>query len=193
MKVVAFDIGIVNMVFIVLERVNDTVKPVVVNYKIHAWESIAIGRPTAPSETLVGSLLAQLDTFNATGIFDDLNAVVIERQMVVKMCVLAHVVQAYFLLRTQLPARAVYIQHATRKNSCGTLLDNAGLAVSATTQATYAVYKKRSIHDAAQALCLQPDSAWHDKFHRMAKQDDFADALMHALWFAFVRRPVFTA
>ena len=181
MKVVAFDVGIVNMAYAVVEKAEND------KYRIHTWTTINIGRCDIPSDTLVSRLVQYLH--NNAADFREITDVIIERQMVMRMSVLAHVIQAFFLVRNMYSGQSVTVllQHPTRKNQCGPWLSKQGLPASANNGANYRVYKKRAVHDAGQSLHLQDDALWVDVFHSRAKQDDLADALLHALWYMFVR------
>lgn len=185
MIIAAFDIGIVNLVYVVIERVA-----LPSSYIIRHWRCVSVGDNNTPCERVVKDLVRQLVDARDRGDFTDLDAVVIERQMVLKMSVVAHVVQAFFHM-SGIPS--VEIQHGTRKNRCGEWLRAAGLpsaqpADVAGRSSAYSKNKRCAVLDASQALMLQPDARWIEFYHAKKKQDDLADALLHALWYAFVRK-----
>lgn len=176
MRVAAFDIGIVNLVYVVIETA-----PPPHDFAILHWKQMGIGTSTSPCDRLVESLtsttLANMTDFNGV------DAIVIERQMSLKMCVLAHVLQTIFIVH----GKNVVMQHATRKNQCGSWLGSHGMPFSATERTDYRTYKKRAVQDALQCLLVQGDPYWVTMFNGMKKQDDYADALLHAVWWLLIR------
>jgi hypothetical protein len=184
MRIVSFDIGVVNLVCVVMERAV----PELSEFSILSWDKWNIGSSYSVTEDLVCRLLGQLDDSFDAGLFTDIGAIVIERQMVVKMTVLVHTIQAFFILRKLCPAERIHIQHGTRKNECGQFFLKVGLFPADSGRARYTEYKKRAVHDAAQALTLQSNPEWVLFFEREPKQDDLADALLHGVWFLFVKK-----
>jgi hypothetical protein len=183
MQIVVFDIGFVNLVCAVIER-QEFLPP---KFKIVTWEKWNIGSPATLTEILVDRLLSRLEEEAKTGKFDNVEATIIERQMVVKLTVLVHTIQAFFTMREYCLPGNIYIQHGTSKNKCGEILKRAGLCYAERGLAKYTVYKQRAIFDAGQALHLQDDESWVTFFHGETKKDDLADALMHGIWFLFGR------
>lgn len=180
MRVAAFDVGVVNLAYVVIENQDGG------GYAILSWKVVAIGNAKSPCEELVDGVVRML-TAHVTD-FEGVNEIVIERQMVLRMCVVAHAIQAFFSTRRAAGAalaRAT-MQHAVRKNQCGPWLTANGLPIADVGSAGYRQYKKRAVQDAAQALTLA-DGAWETWFFEHAKQDDLADALLHALWLLFVK------
>lgn len=176
MRVAAFDIGIVNLVYVVIETA-----PPPHDFVIIHWKQMGIGTSMSPCDILVETLtLAMLSNMSD---FNGVDAIVIERQMVLKMCVLAHSLQTLFIVG----GKHVVMQHATRKNKCGSWLTSHGLPSSVTERTDYRTYKKRAVQDAAQCLQIQGDPFWVNLFGSVRKQDDYADALLHAVWWLLVR------
>lgn len=179
MRVAAFDVGILNMVYVVIELTNQT-------YRILHWKKIIVGKPDASCEILVHALISEIEASKAD--FANVDVILIERQMVLKLCVLAHTIQTIFITNgLSSISQKVILQHATRKNQCGRWLQSQGAQYSPTGAAKYRTYKQRAIFDAIQCLKLQENTTWLDMFKREPKQDDFADALLHAIWYLFVR------
>lgn len=182
MKIAAFDIGFVNMVYVVAEGERDNNH----RFDIVHWEQCRVGGPSDPCEKLVAVLMDSL--YAARDKFAGVEVVVIERQLVTKMVVLVHAIQAFFIVlsKLQLFQGTVVVQHGTRKNLCKPWLMAVGLAAADCGRATYHRYKARAVQDAGQALALT-DPKWTDFFHSRPKRDDYADALLHAIWYLFVR------
>lgn len=179
MRVAAFDVGIVNLVYAVVETAAQPH-----DFRIIHWKKIGVGKASESCDVLVAALnlaiQANMNDFSGVDVF------VIERQMTIKMCVLAHSIQTHFILCGG--GARVLIQHATRKNQCGTWLTYHGAPSSATDQADYRTYKKRAVLDAAQCLLIQEDKHWLVVYGNAPKQDDYADALLHAIWWLLVRK-----
>lgn len=179
MRVAAFDVGVVNMVYVVIDTCEDS-------FNIIHWCKFAIGNKSTTCMKATDALVRVLE--RDVSRFIDVDAVVIEQQMVTRMTVLSHVIQAWFLaaqIRGDLGAR-VTLQSAGKKARLGPWLKRLGrAAVDEQGQHGYAANKRNAIEDARQALSIQTDQAWVDFFENHPKKDDLADALLHALWFAF--------
>lgn len=177
MRVAAFDIGIVNFVYVVIETA-----PPPHDYTIRHWKQFSIGSSTSSCDKLIETL--SLTMMSNISVFKDVDVVVIERQMTLKMCALAHSLQTLFLVYG---VKRVIMQHPTRKNQCGPWLSLHGAPSSSVERADYRTYKKRAVQDAAQCLLIQVDPYWVNLYATAKKQDDFADALLHAVWWLLVR------
>lgn len=181
MRIAAFDVGVVNMVYAVIDAEN-------AHYKILHWEKFSIGNKSSTCFRATDALVRILHRDFAR--FSDVDVVVVEQQMVTRMTVLSHVLQSWFLsaqLRGDLPSRVV-LQSPGKKGKLGSWLARNGheaIQAEETAHKSYAANKRNAVADARKALEVQDDQRWRDFFEKHPKKDDLADALLHALWFAY--------
>ena len=192
-SVAAFDIGIINFAVCVASQCDDTVDDakdtgLPLHFKVESLTKFSVGSCTKGKKTtddmLVVNLFAWLDEHRA--MFDNVGTVAIELQKKVtygkfkppniSMVLLSHALQCWFI--SNMPNAKVVFQspssnnHVLPKTKKRKRADGNG-------DGAYAVNKKDAVTMARHIL--SSDSAFFPLLHEQ-KSDDFADALLHAIY-----------